>query len=183
MKDLLWKMKSCSIILVGHSVGAFASRGAVHVNNSRAAIARYRILAHVDDPVLLSGHWIYRHLADVESRCQIVQRLRELFFVGRVFVNLLPHSLEVLFENRLLSLQLNMLIRRYADCRKNDHYGHHDDEFEQGEAGRISNCEFRIAKRFAIRNSKFEIRNSKFRTSHYQSLYLVPLSAWPSLLV
>src|ERR1041384_4692800 len=188
---------SPSIVFIGNSVAAFAAGSAMHVNNAAAAVARYCIVPHIDHPVLLSGDGIDGHFANVVRSRQVFYSSRKLFLVGGVFVDLLAHRREVLLEHSLASLQLYVLVGRDSDCREYDDDRHNHHQLEQSEARGIADFRFPVGAGTPPCRSVFqsnvcrqgclrsqESRNPHLKVaSHYQSLYFVPLSACPSLLL
>src|SRR5580704_8185503 len=115
----------------------FAPR--MHVVHARAALirAQHRI-PDMHDPIFLPANRINRHLTQVVTIDQIVQRLRSLLLVQREIINRLPHRLQVLLQHRFPRV-LDCLVvndRRHADQNRDDH--HHDHQFKQRKSMRAA---------------------------------------------
>lgn len=105
----------------------------MNVDHSRTAVARDRIFAHVNHPVLLSRRRIDRDVVHISGTHQIIKGNRELLPIGRVLVDKFSHLVEVVLQDRLSRFELDVLIRSYRHRCKYDDDGHNHHELEQCE--------------------------------------------------
>src|SRR5215831_7570267 len=115
------------------AIATDALRLAMYVDNPlfSAPVAGQRVVADLRYPIRFPCHRIYGDIVHISRGDEVIQRLREFFFVGRKLVYYVPHRLQVLLQQRFAGLVAKLLIADHADAGQDDQDRHNDDEFQQ----------------------------------------------------
>ena len=89
----------------------------MNVSHALFTAGRIWIFASGHRPILLSGNRIFRQFAHVTAGNQIVERLRQLLFVGRVLIEQRTHLEEIVAQDGFARGQYRLLILRQARWR------------------------------------------------------------------